>query len=207
MSIVIPETNKISEVAFSPTVREVQTRKGSRDRYAKVDESGSWTGSLNPQMIDFISKQRSFFISSVSADGQPYIQHRGGPPGFLKALNHNTLAFADFRGNQQFITQGNLEDNSKSFIFLMDYETRQRLKLWGNARVIEDDKTLVSSLMPDDYEAQSEQAIIFEISLWNMNCRQHIPQRYEAADVTAALETQDQRIAELEAELASLTRP
>lgn len=204
MSSNTPEINKISEIAFSPTVRQIQTRKGSRNRYAKVDESGSWTGSLNSQMIEFIARQRSFFMSSVSADGQPYIQHRGGPPGFLKALDQNTLGFANFRGNQQFITQGNLEDNSKSFIFLMDYETRQRLKLWGNAQVIEDDKDLVNSLMPAEYEAQSEQAIIFKIALWNMNCRQHIPQRYEAADVVAALEAQDKRIAELETELASI---
>lgn len=194
-----------ADVAFSDTVKAVQARKGSRDMYAKMEERSSWTGVLDEQLKEFIAGQRSFYIGTVSKDGQPYIQHRGGPSGFLKVIDDTTIAFADFKGNKQFITQANLEDNPKAFLFLMDYQNRARLKLWGEARVVEDDPDLVRKMMPEGYKAVSEQVIIFEVKLWNMNCRQHIPQRFEAEDVAQVLESRDERIAELEARIAELT--
>ncbi|MEM9681784.1 MAG: pyridoxamine 5'-phosphate oxidase family protein [Pseudomonadota bacterium] len=192
------------DIAFSATARDIQARKGSRDAYAKVERSGTWTGVMDDGIEDFISRQRSVFLGSVNGDGQPYIQHRGGPPGFLRILDDTTIGFADFRGNKQYITQANLLDNPKAFLFLIDYETQHRLKIWGEARVVEDDPELMRSLMPDDYKAVPEQAILFDVTLWNVNCPQHIPVRFEAEDVERALKVRDERIAELESELARL---
>lgn len=194
-----------SDVAFSDTVKAIQTRKGSRKSYAKMEDKGSWTGVIDESLKLFIESQRSAYLGSASADGQPYIQHRGGPPGFLRVLDEHTIGFADYQGNKQFISQGNFEDNAKAFLFLMDYSAPQRLKLWGEARVVENDDELVSRLMPDGYDAKPEQAILFTVSLWNANCNQHIPRRFEAEDVARALEIRDKRIAELEATIASLS--
>ncbi len=189
------------DFAFSNSVKAVQARKGSRDTYEKMAARGGWYDEMPDDIRDFIEQQRSFYLGTVSADGQPYIQHRGGPPGFLKVIDNRTLAFADFKGNRQFISQGNLDDNPKAFIFMMDYSIPQRLKLWGEARVVEDDPELVESLMPENYRARAEQAIVFTVNLWDLNCRQHIPQRLEAEDVARALEERDQKIASLEDEL------
>ena len=140
----------------------------------------------------------------ATADGQPYIQHRGGPKGFVKILDNNTLAFADYSGNRQYITQGNLSENPKAYIFVMDYAHRRRVKIWGEARMVDDDPALMASLMPRGYKARPEQVIVFKIAAWDTNCPQHIPQKFDAADVAAALAARDGRIAELEAELAAL---
>ncbi len=196
---------QVIDVAFSDTVKSIQARKGSRDSYEKMSARGGWSAELTDDVRAFIEQQRSFYLGTVSADGQPYIQHRGGPPGFLKVIDDRTLAFADFKGNRQFISQGNLEDNPKAFIFLMDYSIPQRLKLWGEARVVEDDDELIESLMPENYRARAEQAIVFTINLWDLNCRQHIPQRFEAEDVARALEQRDRRIEALEQEIRDLT--
>jgi hypothetical protein len=193
-----------SDVAFSPTVKAVQARKGSRKGYARMEEGGSWETRITPELAAFVTAQRSVFLATVSADGQPYIQHRGGPPGFLRALDDRTIGFADFKGNRQYITQGNLADNPKAFLFLIDYAQRRRIKIWGRARIVEDDPDLVASLMPPGYEARPEQAILFDVAAWDTNCPQHIPQRFEAADVAAALAERDRRIAALEAEIARL---
>ena len=144
------------------------------------------------------------FFATSNAEGQPYIQHRGGPKGFIKILDKNTLAFADFSGNRQYITLGNLTENPKAYIFLMDYAHRRRVKIWGEARVVSDDPALLKSLMPQGYRARPEQVILFKISAWDTNCPQHIPQKFDAADVAAALASRDTHIAELEAELAAL---
>lgn len=192
------------DFAFSDSVKAVQSRKGSRETYEKMSARGGWSAELTDDIREFIGQQRSFYLGTVSADGQPYIQHRGGPPGFLKVLDDRTLAFADFKGNRQFISQGNLDDNPKAFIFLMDYSIPQRLKLWGEARVVEDDDELIDSLMPDNYRARAEQAIVFTINLWDLNCRQHIPQRFEAEDVARAIEDRDRKIEALETELQRL---
>jgi predicted pyridoxine 5'-phosphate oxidase superfamily flavin-nucleotide-binding protein len=150
------------------------------------------------------SSAAAVFLATVNADGQPYIQHRGGPPGFLHVLDENTIAFADFAGNRQYITQGNLADNPKVHLFLIDYAHRQRVKIWGEARVVEGDRTLVAQLMPEGYRARPEQALLIKVTAWDANCPQHIPQRFEAADVAAALAERDRRIEALEAEIKRL---
>lgn len=193
-----------SDVAFTRTVKAIQARKGSRASYAQMEEDGGWRTTVTPDLAAFLATQRSFFLATANAEGQPYIQHRGGPPGFLHVLDDRTIAFADFKGNRQFITQGNLQDNDKAYIFLIDYATAHRIKIWGTARVIEDDPALTERLMPKDYKARPEQTIVFTIAAWCGNCRQHIPQRFEAEDVARALQERDTRIAELEAEIAQL---
>jgi uncharacterized protein len=193
-----------SDVAFTPAVKAIQTRKGSRKAYAHVEQSGGWRTGIDADLSAFLAAQDSMFLATASAGGQPYIQHRGGPKDFIRILDNNTLAFADYSGNRQYITQGNLTENPKATIFLMDYAHRRRVKIWGEARVVDDDPALLQSLMPQGYKARPEHVILFKISAWDTNCPQHIPQKFDAADVAAALASRDARIAELEAELAAL---
>ncbi|MBZ9740762.1 MULTISPECIES: pyridoxamine 5'-phosphate oxidase family protein [unclassified Mesorhizobium] len=193
-----------SDVAFTPTIKAIQARKGSRQSYARVEERGGWQSAITPDLAAFIEMQTSVFLSTANGDGQPYIQHRGGPAGFLRVLDEKTIGFADFLGNKQFITQGNLADNPRAFLFLIDYMTRQRIKIWGTARVVEDDPELTARLMPQDYRARPEQVILLTVSAWDANCPQHIPRRFEAADVAAALGERDRRIQHLEQEIARL---
>ena len=193
-----------SDVAFTPAVKEIQARKGSRDAYARVEQQGGWRTEVDENLTAFLADANSLYFGTASAGGQPYIQHRGGPKGFVKVLDKNTLAFADYSGNRQYITQGNLSENPKAHIFLMDYAHRRRVKIWGEARVVDDDPALLNSLMPGGYRARPEQAVLFRISAWDTNCPQHIPQKFDAADVAAALAARDARIGELEAELAAL---
>ncbi|MCY1128390.1 pyridoxamine 5'-phosphate oxidase family protein [Frigidibacter sp. RF13] len=193
-----------SDIAFTPTVKAIQSRKGSRRAYARQEEAGGFRTTITEDLVAFAAAQTSFFLATANADGQPYIQHRGGPAGFLKVLDDHTLAFADFAGNRQFITSGNLADNPRAFIFLIDYAHRRRIKIWGRARVVEGDDDLMDRLMPEGYKARPEQVILFTVEAWDINCPQHIPQRFEAVDVAAALATRDERIAELEAEVARL---
>lgn len=192
-----------SDVAFTPAVKTIQARKGSREAYAQAEQRG-WRTDVDDNLAAFLADTNSFYFATASADGQPYIQHRGGPKGFLKVLDKQTLAFTDYAGNRQFITQGNLSENPKAYIFVMDYGHRRRVKIWGEARVVEDDDALTTSLMPKGYRARPEQAILFKIAAWDTNCPQHIPQKFDAGDVAAALAARDQRIAELEAEVAAL---
>jgi uncharacterized protein len=193
-----------SDVAFTPAVKAIQTRKGSRDAYAHVEESGGWRTEIDDKLRGFLAATDSFYLATATADGQPYIQHRGGPKDFIKALDNTTIAFADYSGNRQYITQGNLSENPKAHIFVMDYAHRRRVKIWGEARVVDNDPALTQSLMPKGYRARPEQVILFKIAAWDTNCPQHIPQKFDAADVAAALAQRDTRIAELEAELAAL---
>ena len=193
-----------SDVAFTPTVKAIQARKGSRDAYAKQEARGGWRTEIDENLAAFLADTNSFYLATATADGQPYIQHRGGPKGFVKILDKNTIAFADYAGNRQYITQGNLSENPRAYIFVMDYAHRRRIKIWGEARVVEDDPALTQSLMPKGYRARPEQAIVFKIAAWDTNCPQHIPQKFDAADVAAALAARDERIAELEAQLAAL---
>ena len=194
----------VSDIAFSPAVNALQARKGSRRGYARMERGGSWQERIAPDLKGFIEAQTSIFLATASAAGQPYMQHRGGPAGFLHVLDDRTIAFADFAGNRQYITLGNLSENPQAQLFLIDYATRQRIKLWGKARVVEDDAALLMRLTAPDYKARVEQAIVFTVSAWDANCPQHIPQRFDAADVTAALAERDRRIVELEAELERL---
>ena len=193
-----------SDVAFTPAVKAVQARKGSRQAYARMEERGGWQTRITPDLAEFIAAQTSMFLATANAQGQPYIQHRGGPAGFLHVLDDKTIAFADFAGNRQYITQGNLADNPKAQLFLIDYVNRRRIKIWGVARIVEGDADLTTKLMPQDYKARPEHVILFTISAWDSNCPQHIPQRFEAADVAAAINERDQRIAALEDEIKRL---
>lgn len=193
-----------SDVAFTNTVKALQTSKGSRRAYARMEQAGSWKTTITPDLETFIAEQRSVFLATVNADGQPYVQHRGGPPGFLRVLDERTLGFIDFSGNRQFISSGNLIENPKAHLFLIDYRHRSRVKIWGEARTDEATPDLLGRLMPAGYKAKPEQVLMFKVSAWDANCSQHIPQRFEAADVHAALQEKDERIATLEAELKAL---
>lgn len=172
--------------------------------FAEVEENGGWRTEIDDNLAAFLAETNSFFLATASADGQPYIQHRGGPKGFIKVLDSKTLAFANYAGNRQYISQGNLSENPKAHIFVMDFAHRRRVKIWGTARMIEDDPALLASLMPKGYRARPEQVVVFTVAAWDTNCSQHIPQKFDAADVAAALMARDGRIAELEAELATL---
>lgn len=194
-----------SDIAFTPTIKALQTRKGSRHAYARMEAGGGWERLITPALKDEIEAQISVMLATANAEGQPYVQHRGGPPGFLHVLDEHTIAFADFAGNRQYITQGNLAENPRAFLFLMDYAARRRIKIWGRARVIEGDAALMARLMPAGYAARPEQVVLFDVQAWDVNCPKHIPQRFEAADVQAALQARDERIAELERRVAALT--
>ena len=186
-------------LAFSPSVQAFQRARGSRPHY----EEALWPIDISADLENFLSAQRSVFLASASADGQPYIQHRGGPAGFLMVMDPRTIAFADYRGNRQYITTGNLSENDRVVLFLIDYMHRKRVKVWGRARV-SDDPSLIARLMPDGTRARAEQAIVIDVEAWDVNCPQHIPQRFEADDVARSLATRDTRISELEAEVARL---
>jgi hypothetical protein len=192
--------NYSSDVAFTRTVKAVQSRKGSRHAYERMEEKGAWDTGITPDLAEFIAAQTSVFLGTANAEGQPYIQHRGGPAGFLHVLDDKTIGFADFAGNRQYITQGNLADNPKAHLFLIDYAQRRRVKIWGSARVVEDDAELAAKLMPQRHKARAEQVILFTVAAWDSNCPQHIPQRFEAAEVAAALSERDRRIEVLEEE-------
>jgi uncharacterized protein len=194
-----------SDVAFTPVVKAVQERKGSRAAYRRVDERGGWRTEITPDLAGFIAERDSAYLATASRAGQPYIQHRGGPKGFIRVVDDQTLAFADFSGNRQYITTGNLAENDRAYLFLMDYAHRRRVKIWGRAKVVEDAET-VAKLMPADYPARPEQAIVFTVEAWDTNCPHHIPQKFDAADVTATVQKLQARIAELEAENEELRR-
>lgn len=194
-----------SDIAFTPSVKAIQSAKGSRDAYESVERSGAWETTITHDLAGFIAAQRSVFLATVNNEGQPYIQHRGGPKGFLRVLDEKTIGFADFAGNRQYITLGNLADNPKAFLFFVDYAQRRRIKMWGDARVVEDEPATIASLMPKAYRARGERAILFTVKAWDMNCPQHIPQRFDAEDVAHALAERDTRIAELEAEVSRLS--
>jgi predicted pyridoxine 5'-phosphate oxidase superfamily flavin-nucleotide-binding protein len=195
-----------SDVAFTPAVKAVQQRKGSRAAYARMEEGGSWETGITPELREFIASQTSVFLATANRAGQPYIQHRGGPPGFLRVLDDQTIGFVDYVGNRQYITLGNLADNSKAHLFLIDYAHRRRVKLWGEAQVVEGDDELTRRLMPEGYKARTSQVILFKVTAWDANCPQHIPQRLEAGDVATAIAERDRRIAALETELAGLKK-
>jgi uncharacterized protein len=193
-----------SDVAFTPAVKAIQAKKGSREGYAQVERDGGWRTEMDDKLAGVLADTNSFFIATATADGQPYIQHRGGPKGFLKVLDKRTIAFADYAGNRQFLTEGNLSENPKAHIFIMDYAHRRRVKIWGEAQIIDDDPALLDSLMPKGYRARPEQVILFRIAAWDTNCPQHIPQKFDAADVAQAMSEAAAKIAVLEAEVAKL---
>jgi uncharacterized protein len=190
-----------SDVGFTPAVKAIQSQKGSRAGYARMEKGGSWETTVTPELKAFLADLDMFYLGTANTDGQPYIQYRGGSPGFLKAVDEKTLGFADFGGNRQYITLGNLSENPKTFIFLMDYARSRRIKLWGQARVVEDDATLIDRLRDPAYPGTVERAILFRIEAWDVNCPQHIHKRFSQAQVAPVIEELQGRIAALEAKL------
>lgn len=197
-------TRPSSDVAFSTSVKAVQERRGSRKAYARVEAHGGFETGITDELAAFVAEQDSIYLATASAAGQPYVQHRGGPRGFLRVLDPHTLAWAEYRGNRQYITTGNLAENDRALLFLMDYATRSRVKIWGRARVVEDDPALVERLMPEGYRAVPEHAVVFTVEAWDANCPQHIPRKLDADDVERELARLHARIAALEAENARL---
>jgi len=173
----------VSDIAFTETVKKVQEEKGSRSIYANIEQRGSWEYTVTHQLRDFLAERDSFYISTVNSEGYPYIQHRGGPKGFLKIIDSCTLGFADFSGNKQFISYGNLLENNKVCLFFMDYANRVRIKLWGTAEINEEDAALIEKLSVSNYKAQVERAYIIHIEAWDRNCPQHIVPRYTEQEI------------------------
>jgi hypothetical protein len=192
-----------SDVAFTPSVKAIQERMGSRKGYARMETGRGWQTTVTPDLAGFLAGLDMFYLGTANAQGQPYVQYRGGPPGFLKVIDEQTLGFADFGGNRQYVTFGNLTDNPKAFIFLMDYAQGQRVKLWGTARVVEDDPALLDRLRDPDYPAEPERVILFTLGAWDVNCSQHIHKRFSERQITPVIESLEARIRELEAELAN----
>jgi len=195
-----------SDIAFTPAVKAFQKRKGSREGYARIERSHGWQTTVTPDLAAFLANLDMFYLGTSNAEGQPYIQHRGGSPGFLKVIDDHTLGFADFGGNRQYITLGNLSENPKAFIFLMDYANRRRVKLWGTAKVIESDSDLLETLRDPDYPGKVERVILFTIDAWDINCPQHIHKRFSDRQIAPVIEKLQSRIAELEAELRQVVR-
>ncbi len=193
-----------SDIAFTPAVKALQERSGSRAGYARMAEKRDWRDTVTPELAAFLAERDSFYLASASAEGRPYIQHRGGPKGFLKVLDDKRLAFADFGGNRQYISAGNLSENDRVSIFLMDYPNRRRIKLWGRARVVEDDPDLLERLVEPGYQAKPERAILFEVEAWDVNCPQHITRRYTEDQIAPALAKLQAHIDALEAEVKEL---
>jgi uncharacterized protein len=193
-----------SDIAFTPAVKAIQTRRGSRPAYVKREARGGFNTAITPDLSAFLSEVDTAYLATANHVGQPYVQHRGGPKGFIRVIDDKTLGFADYVGNRQYITLGNLAENDQACLFLMDYANRRRVKLWGRARAIEDDPALIDALMPPGYRARPEQVILFTIEAWDINCSQHIPQKFDAAEVAGVLARLQARIDELSAENARL---
>ncbi len=193
-----------SDIAFTPTVKIEQQKRGSRDTYQNAVEKRDWSNTISEDLAAFVAARNSFYLATATKDGQPYIQHRGGPKGFLKVIDERTLGFADYAGNRQYISIGNLAENNKAYIFLMDYANRRRIKLWGKMRVVENDPALMERLAQPGNRARPERAFLFEITAWDINCPQHIPQLYDLETVEIATGKLTERVKELEAEVARL---
>jgi uncharacterized protein len=191
-----------SDVAFTPAVKAVQARKGSRPMYARAERDRGWPSAVTPDLAGFLAGLDMFYLGTAAADGQPYVQYRGGPPGFLKVLDDRTLGFADFGGNRQYLTVGNLSENPKAFLFLMDYATARRVKVWGTAKVVENDEALLDRLRDPGYPGRVERAIVFTVEAWDANCPQHIHKRFSQSLVAPVIEGLKAKVADLEARLA-----
>ena len=194
---------KFGEIAFTPDVQAAQEARGSRQTYERYIANGPANDTITPNLAEFIAQLDGVYFGTVNSKGYPYIQFRGGPPGFLKVLDDKTLGFADFSGNVQYVTVGNLTGNDKAFLFLMDYRHRRRVKLWGRAQFVEgNDMALIDQLRIPDYPAKIERAILFRVEAHSENCSQHIPLRYSEAEVTDMIAPLQARIAELEQQLS-----
>jgi hypothetical protein len=174
-----------SDIAFTPAVKREQRQRGSRDGYERMSQRRDFNGDITDDFAAFISERDSIYLGTASGDGQPYIQHRGGPRGFIKVLDERRIAFADYSGNRQYISMGNLAENDQAFIFFMDYPTRKRIKMWGRAEFVEDDAELLAEVSDPDYGAKVERALVFHVEAWDVNCRQHITPRYTVEEIGA----------------------
>ena len=197
---------RISDIAFSETVKKEQEARDSRLKVQQGEDRGQWRNEIDDELRDFVGQRDSLYFATSGADGQPYIQHRGGPPGFLKPLDKTSLAFADFTGNEQYITIGNLKDNPRAYIFLMDYYNRRRIKMWGTAEMIEGKAVpgMMEKLIDPGYRAQPERVIVFKLAAWTENCPQHVVRRFTEQQIAPAVNKLHRRIAELEAEIKRL---
>jgi predicted pyridoxine 5'-phosphate oxidase superfamily flavin-nucleotide-binding protein len=195
--------NPSSDIAFTPTVKAIQAERGSREAYARTEAGGGFRTEIDERLIAMLGVVNTAYLGTVNADSQPYIQHRGGPRGFIRVVDERTLGFADYVGNRQYVSIGNLKDNQKAFLFLMDYALKARIKIWGRARYTYD-PAVIDQLMPVDYKARPEAAVLFEISAWDINCPQHIPVKFDADQVAAALAERDGKIERLQQEIADL---
>jgi predicted pyridoxine 5'-phosphate oxidase superfamily flavin-nucleotide-binding protein len=200
--MVIPMSNN-SDIVFPPAARRAQAERGSARAYEKRI-AGGFPDGVTGELAAFIGELDTAFLATVSATDAPYIQHRGGPKGFIKVLDDKTLAFADYAGNRQYITISNLAENDRAYLFLLDFAERRRIKIWGRARVVEDDPALLARLADPGYRARPERAILFTVEAWDVNCSQHITPRFTEAEVTEATAPMRDRIAALEAENAQL---
>ncbi|PKP86536.1 MAG: pyridoxamine 5'-phosphate oxidase [Alphaproteobacteria bacterium HGW-Alphaproteobacteria-17] len=192
---------------FSEAVKTLQERHGSRAAYLKMDAGADGTpDALTAKELDYIAHRDSFYMASVTAHGWPYMQHRGGPAGFLRHLGGNRIGFADYRGNKQYISTANLAGDDRVSLFLMDYPNKDRLKLVGHARSVElaDDPALVTSLMPEGYRAVPERAFLVDVIGWEWNCSQHITPRFTEAEISAAIQPMAAELNQLRAENAAL---
>jgi predicted pyridoxine 5'-phosphate oxidase superfamily flavin-nucleotide-binding protein len=194
-----------ADIVFTPAARHEQAKRGSERNYARKIAAG-FPDRVTPDLAGFIAELDTAFLATVSAEGAPYIQHRGGPKGFIKVLDDKTLGFADYAGNKQYITISNLAGNDRATLFLLDFANRQRIKIWGRARVVENDPALMEKLVEPGYRARPERAILFTIEAWDSNCSQHITERYTQAEVAMAVDGLRERIVALEAENARLRR-
>jgi len=192
-----------SDVAFTPRVKAVQERLGSRRIYEGVEKRGGFHSVITDELAAFLAERDSFYLGTASAEGRPYIQHRGGKPGFLKVIDETTLAFADLSGKRQYISMGNLDENDRAFIFLMDYANRRRIKIWGHARFVENDAALLSAVSDSDYQANPERVLVFDVEAWDRNCPQHIPRLFSEREVAERELALKSRVRELEARLAT----
>lgn len=192
-----------SSLVFTPAAQQAQAERGSAKAYAARLEEG-FPDKVTPELAAFIAEQDTVFLATASAQGAPYIQHRGGPKGFIKVIDERTLGFADYRGNRQYITLANLSENDRAYLFLLDPARQQRIKLWGRARVVENDPALVERLFDKGYKAKPERAILFTIEAWDVNCSAHIVTRFTEAEIAEALDKVQMKIAELETENARL---
>jgi len=176
-------TQPVSDIAFTPTVKSIQAARGSRAAYASQEARGGFRTAIDQRLRAFLEQVDTAYLATSNAEGQPYAQHRGGPKGFIRALGDKTLGFIDYSGNRQYITTGNLKDNPKAFLFLMDYAHRRRIKLWGRARMVAPNADLMAQLMPKDYRAEAEHVLLFDVDAWDVNCPQHIPQKLDRDEV------------------------
>lgn len=196
---------KWADIVFTDTIRSVQGKYGTRDFNARLEKSDR-TPDLDENIISFIQSRDSIYFATATADGRPYIQHRGGEPGFIRVIDTKTLGFAEYPGNKQLITTGNLAENPHAYMFLMDYPNRQRIKLWGRAEIVDDPDFVKSVADEIPGRHQPERALRFHIDAWDINCPKYITPRYTEAEVARATEIMRSRIAELEAEVAKLKR-